>query len=179
MKYRRVLPQVFFAILVVLFVLLNNSGENKMNNSRRGNTDAPAEKETARVIRVIDGDTIEVSLGGKKETVRLVGIDSPEVLDERKPVQCFGEEASSKTKEVLNGKEIILEPDPTQGDRDEYGRLLRYVLLNGLNFNKFMISEGYAQEYTFKNNAYKYQEEFVQAERKARENEMGLWSGCK
>ena len=69
------------------------------------------------------------------------------------------------------------EPDPTQGDRDKYGRLLRFVfLLNGINFNKLMISQGFAHEYTYKSNPYKYQGEFVAAEKEAREGKKGLWA---
>lgn len=133
---------------------------------------------SAKVTYVVDGDTIKVLINNKEDTVRLIGIDSPEVLDERKPVQCFGREASSKAKEILTGKTIILESDPTQGNRDEYGRLLRYVFFNNLNFNKLMLDEGYAREYTFKNNPYKYQSEFVQAEKGAEKEKKGLWGSC-
>lgn len=131
---------------------------------------------SAQVLKVIDGDTIRVLINNKEDTVRLIGIDSPEIVDERKPVQCFGKESSGKAKEVLNGKAIILESDSTQSDRDEYGRLLRYVFLDSLNFNKLMISEGYAREYTFKGRSYKYQAEFVRMEKEARESKKGLWS---
>ncbi len=153
--------------------LINNSGL-KQNNSKLS-----IEKETARVVKVIDGDTIRVLLNNKEDMVRLIGIDSPEILDERKPVQCFGKEASVKAKQLLSGKTVKLETDATQGEKDEYGRLLRYVFLeDGTNFNKFMISAGYAREYTFKSNPYKYQSEFVRAEEKAREDRVGLWSKC-
>lgn len=133
-------------------------------------------KETVKVLRVIDGDTIEVSLNGKKESVRLIGIDAPETVDPRKTVQCFGKEASEKARELLDGKEIILESDPTQGNRDKYQRLLRYVYINNISINKLMISEGYAHEYTYQSNPYKYMEEFRNAEKIARESKKGLWS---
>ena len=122
-----------------------------------------------------------MSLSNKKDTVRLIGIDAPEIVDPRKNVECFGKEASDKAKEILDGKTIKLESDPTQGDRDKYGRLLRYVFLDGINFNKLMISEGYVHEYTYENNPYEYMEEFKNAERKAREENKGLWnkSTCK
>ncbi|KKQ29079.1 MAG: hypothetical protein A3H17_00045 [Candidatus Levybacteria bacterium RIFCSPLOWO2_12_FULL_37_14] len=184
MKNRKILTHIVFVVLAGVFVLLNNSGlnsglkQNKIILPSPTNKQIFSSKETVRVIRVVDGDTIEVNLNGKKETVRLIGIDSPEVLDERKPAQCFGKEASSKAKEILTGKTIILESDSTQGNRDEYGRLLRYVFLNDLNLNKFIISEGYAREYTFKDNPYRYQSDFIQAEKKARKNKMGLWLGC-
>ena len=184
MKYRKVLPHVFFAILVGVFVLLNNSGLNsslkqsKIIQPSSTSNQVSTTKETAQVLRVVDGDTIEVSLNNKKETIRLIGIDSPETLDPRKPVQCFGIEASNKAKKTLNGKTVGLETDPTQGERDKYGRLLRYVFLNDLNFNKLMISEGFAHEYTYQNNPYKYQLDFIQAAKEARENNRGLWQKC-
>lgn len=157
--------------------MLNNL--NLKSNLKRNEVVQPSStRETARVARVVDGDTIRVLLNNKEETIRLIGIDSPEVLDERKPVQCFGKEASIKAKEILTGKTIVLESDPTQGERDRYGRLLRYVFLGDLNFNKSMISLGYAREYAFKGSAYKYQAEFIQAERDAVGKNRGLWASC-
>ncbi len=128
------------------------------------------------VSSVIDGDTIQVVIDGKKETLRLIGIDTPEAVVPRKPVQCFGKEASAKAKSLLSGKSVRLEPDPTQGERDKYQRLLRYVFLeDGTNFNKLMISEGYAHEYTY-NTPYKYQAEFKQAQKEAEASKLGLWA---
>ncbi len=129
-----------------------------------------------KVISVVDGDTIKVSIDGKTETLRLIGIDTPETVDPRKPVQCFAVEASKKAKEILTGKNVRLEADRTQGERDKYNRLLRYVFLeDGTLYNKLMISEGYAHEYTYQSNPYKYQEDFIKAERQAREQGTGLW----
>lgn len=133
-------------------------------------------KQGSKVIKVVDGDTIKVEINDKKETVRLIGIDSPETVDPRKPVQCFGKEASDKAKEVLNDQFITLEKDETQGERDKYGRLLRYIFLDDdTNFNKLMIDEGFAHEYTYRI-PYKYQKEFKQAEKEAREAKRGLWA---
>jgi len=127
------------------------------------------------VVRVIDGDTIDVLIEGEIERVRLIGINTPETVDPRKPVECFSKEASSKAKEVLNNQRIILESDPSQGERDKYNRLLRYVfLLDSSNFNLLMIKSGYAYEYTY-NLPYKYQEEFKQAQKYAEKNGLGLW----
>lgn len=176
MKYREYWPYAIIIVLAVFFIRFNQAGL-KSGVKQNGIIQPP--KEIARVLKVIDGDTIEVNLNSKTERIRLIGIDSPEVLDERRSVQCFGKEASSKAREILNGKTINLESDPTQGERDEYGRLLRYVFFDSLSFNKFMIREGYAYEYTFKGNFYKYQSEFVQAEKEARKNKIGLWSKCK
>jgi micrococcal nuclease len=129
-----------------------------------------------KVIRVIDGDTAIIKINGKNKTVRLIGINTPETVDPRRPVECFGIEASNKAKEVLTGKSVRLEADDIVGERGKYGRLLFYVFLeDGTNFNKMMISEGYAYEYTY-NLPYKCQGEFKQAEKDARENKRGLWA---
>lgn len=128
------------------------------------------------VSDVVDGDTIKVVISGEEKTLRLIGIDTPETVDPRKPVECFGKEASDKAKELLSGEKVRLEIDPTQDNVDRYGRLLRYVHReDGLFFNKWMIENGYAHEYTYET-PYQYQAEFKQAETEARENEIGLWN---
>lgn len=180
MKYRKVWPHVVFAILVGVFVFLNNSGlkQDKVAQPSPTSNQVSVVKEQAEVLRVIDGDTIEVSLNNKKETVRLIGIDAPEIKDPEKPVECFGKEAKETANQVLKSEQIILESDPTQQNKDEYNRLLRYVFLNGENFNESMISQGYAYEYTFKGISYRYQNEFQNAETKAKKNRIGLWTSC-
>ncbi len=127
------------------------------------------------VMAVVDGDTVKVNIDGKEEALRLIGMDTPETVDPRKPVQCFAKEASAKAKEILTGKRVKLEADPSQGERDKYDRLLRYLYLeDGTLYNQMMIEEGYAHEYTY-NTPYKYQEEFKQAEARARESKKGFW----
>lgn len=129
------------------------------------------------VIKVIDGDTLSIDLGGENTTLRLIGIDTPETVDPRRVVECFGKEASEKAKELLSGKRVRIEQDLTQGELDKYGRLLAYVYLeDGTFFNEHMIKEGYAYEYTY-NTPYKYQQEFKEAERQAQAQEKGLWAG--
>lgn len=128
------------------------------------------------VVKVVDGDTLDVNINGEVKRLRLIGIDTPETVDPRKPVQCFGKEASNKAKELLVGKSVGLESDESQGDQDKYGRLLRYVILqDGVNFNLYMIREGYAHEYTY-DEAYKYQKEFKSAQEEAIKSKKGLWS---
>lgn len=128
------------------------------------------------VSRVIDGDTIEVTIDGKVEQLRLIGMDTPETLDPRKPVQCFGKEASAKAKELLLNKKVELISDPSGSTRDKYSRLLFYVVReDGLFYNKWMIENGYAHEYTY-DSAYKYQSEFRTAQKTAEKNKVGFWS---
>ena len=127
------------------------------------------------VVKVIDGDTITVDAGGKKETVRLIGIDAPEIGAKK---ECFSKEAEESVKNILSDVSIELEEDESQNDRDKYGRLLRYIILkDGSNFNKTLIREGSAREYTYKT-AYKYQKEFKNAENEARKAKKGLWNAC-
>jgi endonuclease YncB( thermonuclease family) len=129
-----------------------------------------------KIIKVVDGDTMDVDINGKVKRLRLIGMDTPEVVDPRKPVQCFGREASAKAKALLLGQSVGLESDPSQGDLDKYGRTLRYVYLaDGRSFNKLMIEEGYAHEYTY-NTPYKYQAEYKKAQRDAEANKRGLWA---
>jgi len=128
------------------------------------------------VQSVVDGDTVKILMGTAVETVRLIGIDTPETVHPSKPVECFGREASNKTKELLTGKQVSIEKDGSQDERDKYGRLLAYIFLeDGTNVNKLLIAEGYAHEYTY-NLPYKYQSEFKQAESDARTNKRGLWA---
>ena len=128
------------------------------------------------VVKVIDGDTLSVDIDGKIEVLRLMGINTPETVDPRKQVECFGTEASAKAKKSLTGQRIRLEGDTTQGERDKYDRLLGYVFLeDGRFFNDLMVREGYAYEYTY-SIPYKYQDQFNQAEQEARGNKRGLWA---
>jgi micrococcal nuclease len=130
----------------------------------------------ATVVEVVDGDTIKVSVAGRTETIRIIGIDTPEVVDPREPVQCFGREASAKAKELLSGQQVRLVADPTQGERDKYNRLLRYVdLADGTDYGLWMIANGYAHEYTY-NIPYQRQAQYKQAYREAREKSLGFWA---
>ena len=129
------------------------------------------------VVRVADGDTITVNYNGVNTKVRLIGVDTPETVDPRKPVQCFGVEASNYTKSQLNKQTVYLEFDESQGITDRYDRLLAFVRrADGSLFNYDLIANGYGFEYTYQNNPYRYQSEFIAAARDARENGRGLWA---
>ena len=142
-------------------------------NGPTPNTDS---RQIATLVKLVDGDTIAVSVNGKNETVRIIGIDTPEVIDPRKTVECFGKEASEFARITLqDNKNLLLESDPTQGDRDKYNRLLRYVWTDDVtDFGKLMIESGYASEYTY-DLPYKYQKVYKEAEGKALEAKKGLW----
>lgn len=132
----------------------------------------PADGETVTVVSVVDGDTIKVSMNGQTETVRLIGVDTPETVHPTKPVEPYGPEASAYTKQRLTGQEVRLEYDVEQ--RDKYGRLLAYVWLGDEMFNATLLREGYAQMLTVPPNV-KYAEQFRMLQQEAREAGRGLW----
>lgn len=128
------------------------------------------------VTKVSDGDTIHIMMDGRDEKVRLIGINTPETVDPRRPVECFGKEASARMKELVGGKIVRLEYDDTQSVRDAYNRILAYVYLeDGQMINRKMIAEGYAYEYTYLT-PYKYQKEFRELQLLAKTGERGLWA---
>lgn len=122
------------------------------------------------VKRVVDGDTLLLSNG---ERVRLIGVDTPETVHPKKPVERFGKEASVFTKKLCEGKIVRLEYD--QNKRDKYKRLLAYVYLkDGTFVNAEIVKQGYGYAYT--RFPFKYLEEFREYEKEAREKKQGLWA---
>lgn len=174
-------------VVIILIGLLGSLSGNKNENlileqntavmdlGVTGTSIAPQSGELVKVVRVVDGDTINVEINGKVEPIRYIGIDTPETVDPRKPVQCFGVEASKKNKELVEGKMVRLEKDIT--DRDKYNRLLRYVWLDDTLINQALVEQGYAKSYSYPPDV-KYQDKFVAAEKKAREDKLGLWTAC-
>jgi micrococcal nuclease len=137
--------------------------------------DAANGRLAATVVRVIDGDTVEVSIAGVTDTVRLIGIDTPETVAPGEPVACFGPEASAFATSRLDGRAISLELDVEP--RDRYDRLLAYVWTGDELVNETLVSKGYAVVTTYPPNV-RYVERFVAAQREAREAGRGLWGAC-
>lgn len=133
----------------------------------------------AIVVSVVDGDTFEALIisENKKFKIRLLGIDTPETVDPRRPVGCFGKEASAKMKELVEGKKIRLESDPLADERDKYGRLLRNVFLqDGTDVNAYMVREGYAYAYLSFPLDPKRKVELKELQNDAKVSQRGLWS---
>lgn len=150
--------------------------EGLLNEELPPGDQAETIKQNYKVVKVVDGDTIDVEIDGQIERVRLIGVNTPEVVDPRQRVECFGREASEKAHELLDGKEVELEADATQTDRDKYNRLLRYVrTTEGSFYNLEIIKLGYAYEYTY-DLPYKYQSEFKAAQIEAQNKKSGLWA---
>ena len=129
------------------------------------------------VNQVFDGGTIAVTVNGANEKVRLLGIDTPETHAPHRPAQCFGDAATTFTRDSIDGQKIRLEADPLNADRDQYNRLLRYVYLpDNTLFNAEIVRQGYGFAYT------RYPvtkaREFQSLQTQAREEKRGLWSSC-
>lgn len=123
----------------------------------------------AQVTRVIDGDTIKVTVYGKPYTVRYIGIDTPEVYPNE---ETYGEEAWDKNRELVEGQTVTLEKDSSETDK--YGRLLRYVYVGDLFVNGELVRLGYAEAVSYPPDV-KYQDMLDEMEREARDEGRGMW----
>jgi micrococcal nuclease len=130
---------------------------------------------TARVVRIVDGDTILVSLGGEDERVRYIGIDTPESVAPDQPVECYGHAASDFNASLVEGQEARLVFDREL--RDQYGRLLAYVYVNGQLVNAQLMRRGYARTLVFPPNT-AHAELFARLQQQAADAGRGLWSHC-
>jgi len=135
--------------------------------------DCPSAFDKVRVIRVVDGDTIEVARGDVLYKVRLIGVDTPETVDTHRGPQPFGKEASAHTKAMLEGRDVHLEFEKNR--LDGFSRLIAYVYLDGRLVNEHLIREGYGRYYRkFKFNP-DLMKAFAEAEADAKLHERGLW----
>ena len=125
------------------------------------------------VTDVIDGDTIRTRLWN----IRLIGIDAPETVHPSRSVERFGKVASAMTRELLLGNYVRLETDASQGNSDNYGRLLAYVWLeDGTLVNEWLVRNGYAREQVYYNKPCKYRGRLLAAQREARQTRRGMWA---
>lgn len=130
-----------------------------------------------KVVHIVDGDTIDIEKDGKKIRIRLLGINSPESVDPRRTVECYGKEAKNFMLELVRDKKVEIVLDSSKPEKDEYQRVLAYVFTEeGVFVNRQMIERGYAYEYTYKSEKYKYQDDFKLAQKQAREGGFGLWA---
>ncbi|HEY5816646.1 MAG TPA: thermonuclease family protein [Solirubrobacterales bacterium] len=130
---------------------------------------------TAEVVRVVDGDTIEVRIGGEVEDVRLIGVDTPETVKPGEPVQCFGPRASGFTHRRLEGRRVRLVFGVER--RDVYGRLLAYLYLGDRFFNPVLLRRGLARTLTIPPND-RFAPRFERTELAAARDGRGLWDAC-
>lgn len=176
--FQTIIAGIVFYLLLGVLSGNNNSFLEQFNlnlNLNEQKKSVVLENEEAVVLRVIDGDTIQVlNSEGTEETVRMLLIDTPESVHPNKPSEKFGKEASDFTKKYLQGKKITLEKGVV--DKDRYGRTLAYVFVDGTNFNKLLIEKGYARVAYVQEPNTKYLDEFKKAEEKAKEKGLNIWS---
>ncbi|MBU1017775.1 lamin tail domain-containing protein [Patescibacteria group bacterium] len=125
----------------------------------------------ARVLKIIDGDTLEVEIDNESFKIRLIGVDTPETVHPFLEEEEFGKEASDYLKNLLANQTVVLEFDETT--MDTYNRLLAYVYLRGIFINAEIIKNGFGEAYT--DYPFRYLDEFVQYEQSAKEKRLGLW----
>lgn len=173
---RRVRGRAWGLVLVAAMALGGATVFAALTGFERWHHTAPAEG--TFVVDVVDGDTIRVRIDGRTDDVRLLGIDTPETVHPTRPVECFGPEASARTRELLApGTAVVLERDTEE--RDHYGRLLAYVVRadDGLFVNVALVREGFAEVLTIAPNV-AHTDAFVSAAAEARRERRGLWSAC-
>lgn len=157
-------------------IVVNEKQNNEQQKQQNEDDEFKLTKVDAVVERVVDGDTVKVKFDdGKVETLRLLLIDTPESVHPNKPPEMYGEEASNHAKRMLaSGRKITVEIG--NPERDKYNRMLAYIWIGNVNFNKRMIEKGFARvAYVFPPNT-KYLEEFKEAEQRAKERGIGIWS---
>lgn len=175
-EQKRAVRIVSSVLIALTLILLQHyglvPGQDSVEESAQSHTPG-----LYRVVKFDDGDTIAVDMEGKKETIRFIGVDTPETHDPRKPVQCFGTEASAFTKQTIADSRVRLEADRLSGNRDRYDRLLRFVYLpDGQLLNQTLIEEGYG--FAITGFPHTKMESFVNSETEAKSKQRGLWGQC-
>jgi len=172
MKYRKAWVLILGAVCLLVFGYYCYLTDFWSNSDIR--IEEPREYPVAYVV---DGDTFKAKIGRKTITVRMLGINTPETVDPRKPAECYGHEASEETRSLLVGHTVRLKANPNREKKDRYGRYLLYVYTGDLFVNKYLVQDGFAREYTF-GKPYSFQAEFKKAEGEAKVAGMGLWAVC-
>jgi len=156
-----------FALLIVLTSCSNSSSPPR------------SQADLVKIVKVIDGDTVDIALAGHTERVRLIGVNTPETKHPTKPIECFGPEASAYLAQLLpKGTTVRIERDVEA--RDRYGRMLLYLYLgsNDLFINLDLVARGYGTPMSIEPNTF-YRNDFVRAAAQAEAADVGLWKACR
>lgn len=156
----------------------NAPGDEQDESDPLNTPDITAVETNATIVHVVDGDTFDAELDGVgKVRIRMLGVNTPETVDPRKTVECFGKDASDYTKSVLGGESRVrLDADAEADERDKYGRLLRNVVLaDGTDLNAKLVADGYAYAYTSFPLAPERKVELTRLQQEAKEAKRGLW----
>ncbi len=163
------------ALLAVLVYLLLAGGGDDSGGGAGGPGGPARDPVSARVVRAVDGDTIEVAIDGDVEDVRYIGVDTPETVKPDEPVQCYGPEASAFNHRLVDGETVRLVFDREL--RDVYGRLLAYVHVGGTFVNAELVRDGYARTLEIPPNTAEA-DRLAKLEQAAGEAGIGLWGAC-
>ena len=173
MSFRRVV------ILLAVAVAVGAFGANRLGaaGDGSGGSGTAGSSATARVVRVVDGDTIIASVGGRDERVRYIGMDTPEDVKPGTPVQCYSRAAAAENRRLVAGRQVRLVQDAEA--RDRYGRLLAYVYRasDGMFVNAELVRRGYARPLTIPPNV-AHEAQIARLAHAARRAGRGLWSRC-
>jgi micrococcal nuclease len=167
--------RLLVALAVAAAAVLVGGGALQLDGS---SSDAGRDDARARVVRIVDGDTIVVRLDGRQERLRYIGIDTPESVAPDQPVECFGRAAAEENRRLVEGRTVTLDFDVEE--RDRFGRLLAYVrrASDGLLVNAELVRRGYATTLTIPPNV-RYAGRFAALQREARRAGLGLWGSCR
>jgi len=176
-----------WAVLIVAFFVgaqymgwlpSGSSGDSGSAGVQQAAQDAASTQPgTYTIDHFIDGDTIAVNMNGKVETIRMIGIDTPETHKPNTPVQCYGPAAAAQTKQLIGSGRVRLESDSQSTNRDRYNRLLRYVYISdGRLLESELIKNGYGFAYT--QFPFGKSDEFTQLQSEAKAGNKGLWGNC-
>jgi micrococcal nuclease len=164
---RRLLIAVLLAALAGCGVQLAGSDDPAADAPLRG-----------RVTRVVDGDTIKVRVRNHTETVRLIGLDTPETHRPDTPVECGGHAATRAMRKLAEGRTATLVTDPTQDRRDRYGRLLAYADVAGRDAGEQLLRQGWGAVYVYADTPFRRLVRYRAAALAARVAGRGLWRSC-
>ena len=163
--------RLLIAIAVILAALAAGGGALRLDGAEsQGDPARPA-----RVLRVVDGDTIVVRLDGRRERVRYIGIDTPESVAPDRPIECYGHAAAAENRRLVGGRTVTLTTDVER--RDRFGRLLAYVRVEGRLVNEELVRRGFATTLEIAPNL-RHAARLRALELQARRERRGLWGAC-
>jgi len=169
-RHKSLASLLISVIALVLYLMLQP-------HSQVAQTVNKADPGSYSINHFVDGDTIAVNMNGKVETVRFIGIDTPETHKPNTPVQCYGPAAAAYTKTMIGSNKVRLEADPQSTNRDRYNRLLRYVYLpDGTLLNEKIVQTGHGFYYPYF--PFTKSEQFNADEEQAKAQNIGLWGNC-
>lgn len=174
-QYRRI--HGWSAVVVVLLSLLITLAQQHGWLDTVGRTVQSSQPGSFAIDHFVDGDTVAVNMNGKVETIRFIGVDTPETHKPNTPVQCYGPAAAAYTKSQIGSDSVRLVSDSLSTDRDRYGRLLRYVYLaDGELLEDKLIKNGYGFYYPYF--PFSKSDQFAADEKEAQAAKRGLWENC-